>query len=241
MAGGNGREHAEQPGTRNQSAPGRRSPGGRAGPRALAQRRYRLEPRQIKHLPKGVTSRRASVTSAAPPLKYRSQPEPGRVRQKRGNRPIGIAMSLAAARRISFRSSGLTPMAGLTIYAARPSDHMNCMTTAHLARRNAPLIDRTTLPSRSGIPAMPALRADDQGQAAVARGRALPSLHRAEPGRGRAFGIEGQTSPVMSGRSGRVLVARPPARPEVLEDEEPDGFVAEPTEAEPACKLSLLS
>ena len=28
---------------------------------------------------------------------------------------------------------------------------------------------------------------------------------------------------------------------EVLEDEEPDGFVAEPTEAEPACALSLPS
>ena len=28
---------------------------------------------------------------------------------------------------------------------------------------------------------------------------------------------------------------------EVLEDEQPDGFVAEPTEAEPACALSLRS
>jgi ABC-type multidrug transport system fused ATPase/permease subunit len=70
--------------------------------------------------------------------------------------------------------------------------------TDHLARRDAPPSDRETPPSRSGIPDLPALRADDQGQAAVARGRALPSLHRAQPGRGQAVRIEGQASPVMS-------------------------------------------
>jgi hypothetical protein len=114
---------------------------------------------------------------------------------------------------------------------------MDCVMTDHLARRNAPLIDRTTPPSRSGIPDLPALRADDGGQAAVARGRALPSLHRSQPGRGHAVRIEGQASPVMSGRPGRTdqLVM------EVLEDEQPEGFVAEPTEAEPACALSLRS
>jgi ABC-2 type transport system ATP-binding protein len=80
---------------------------------------------------------------------------------------------------------------------------MDCVMTDHLARRDAPPIDRTTPPSRSGIPDLPALRADDQGQASVARGRALPSLHRAQPGRGQAVRIEEQASPVMSGRSGR--------------------------------------
>ena len=41
----------------------------------------------------------------------------------------------------------------------------------------------------------------------------------------------------MSGRPGRT---DQPVM-EVLEDEQPDGFVAEPTEAEPACAHSLRS
>jgi len=69
---------------------------------------------------------------------------------------------------------------------------------SHGARRLAllarPLMDH-------GVPDVPPLRADDHAQAAVARGRVLPSLHRAQPGRGHAVRIE------RTGRNDRQLPA----------------------------------